>query len=82
MKAFTYVYQGQVHSASTDHYLIDGYKKYRISVDDGYCLIVQSDIPGEGGTTVWMQEIKTGDAIQPDDLIQSLGKGLQNAEVI
>jgi hypothetical protein len=82
VKPFSYLYEGQSHNALTDHYLIDGYKYYRIVMGDKSCIIGPSEIPDEKGQIIWVQKINAGDLIEDSELIQSLGEGLHNAEAI
>jgi hypothetical protein len=82
VKPFTYTYQGQIHTALSDHFLIEGYKSFMISSGELNCTIMQSEIPGPGGTIEWMQKSQPGELPIPRELIQALGEGLHDAEVI
>jgi hypothetical protein len=82
VKPFTYTFQGQSHNAFSDHYLVEGYERYHITFGDQHCDIVPAEVPGPGGSIVWLQQNEPDEKMQPNELIQALGEGLHDAEKI
>jgi hypothetical protein len=81
MYSFSYSYEGQVIHAVMERYIIDGYDRYRIEHDGGFCIIMASRRPNIFNKVIWVQIFKQGDRIEPQALIQAMGEGLAGAGI-
>jgi hypothetical protein len=81
MRSFTYQYQGQILHSIADNYIVDGYNRYRVSLDGGYCVIAPSGYPGPDGSIIWVQQNYYGEFILPNELLQALGQGIEKARL-
>jgi hypothetical protein len=81
MHPFTYKYRELTHKSSVNHYIEQGYHRYKITYDDGYFVLVKSGIPGTNSKIIWVQSNKPGEIILPHDVVQSIGEGIEEFEV-
>jgi hypothetical protein len=82
MPPFRYTYQGKTYESRAEHFTQDGYNRYRVTLgNDLWLVIAPSGIPGQDGKNIWVQSNKPGEVIQPHDLVQSLGEGLESAGI-
>ena len=81
MKPFTYKYRGLIHKSFVNHYIDQGYNRYKVAYDDDYFIIAPSGIPGPKGRIIWVQSNKPGEIILSHDLVQSIGEGLEEFEI-
>ena len=81
MHLFSFIYQSQKLHASVEHYIIDGYDRYRISHDDGFCFIMISRRPNIFNKITWTQVFNQGEHMEPQEKIQAMGDGLLAAGI-
>jgi hypothetical protein len=81
MYSFTYRYQGQLFNTVMDHYIVDGYDRYRIKTDEDYCTIMATGRPNIFNKTTWVQIFNQHERIEPRELIQAMGEGLLEAGI-
>jgi hypothetical protein len=78
MHSFTYKHKGILHEAIAEHYLDGGYNRYRVSLPDGLVFVVAPmGMKSLNGKIIWQQSNKSGEVIQPHDLVQAMGEGLE-----
>jgi hypothetical protein len=79
--SFTYIYEGQSQRAFANEYQLDGKSRYRIITKDIYCEITSDGAADSNNKTIWIQSDKLGEPIQPDELVQVLGHGIEYAKL-
>lgn len=84
MKDFTYTYQGKIVHSEVDYFIDRGAHRYRVKVpeSDSYCVISPSGFPGAGNMIIRVQSVKPGEIVQPHDLIQAMGEGIEKASFL
>ena len=79
MELFNYTYQGKIFESRTQHFVDDGYHRYKVKLgSDLWLVIAPSDDPKTDSMTTWVQSIKPGEIIQKQELIQAMGQGLES----
>jgi len=73
MELFKYTYQGQIFESRTQHFVENEHHRYRVKLVNGSWLVIE---PTDNST--WIQSTKPGEKIQEQELIQSIGKGLES----
>jgi hypothetical protein len=82
MTSIKYKYKGITLDSTVERYKEDGCDRYRMVLPDGLVLIITpSGILQQNTKIRWLQTISPGEKIQPNDLIQSLGEGIENKYV-
>jgi hypothetical protein len=77
MHSFTYKHKGILYESTAAHYLDGCYDRYRVSLYDGLeFVIAPMGIGGPNGKIIWLQSNKEGEVIQPHNLVQAIGEGL------
>ena len=78
MNRFRYKYKGVLYDSTVETYLQDGNHQYRVSLPDGLqYVIAPMGIRSPNGKIIWLQSNKEGEIVQPHDLNQAIGEGLE-----
>jgi hypothetical protein len=77
MQSFKYFYQNRFWDASYEHYLVEGYNRYRIYLTDGMTFtIARFGLDPK----LWVQVHSEEDRnIISQDLVQGVGEGLETS---
>ena len=79
MPHFTYKYNGIKYKSTLEHFLKDGHDHYRVTAPDGVEFVMApADSLTANGQIVWDQSNIMGEIIQPHDLVQAIGEGIDN----
>jgi hypothetical protein len=81
MEPFTYQYKGESYNSHAA-YIVDGScKLYHVTSGNGLEFNIEpSEIPAPNGKIIWVQSNKTFEKIQPHELVQAVGEGLERAK--
>jgi hypothetical protein len=81
MEPFTYQYKGESYN-SRAVFIVDGRcKLYHVTSGHGLDFNIEpSEIPAPNGKIIWVQSNKPFEKIQPHDLVQAIGEGLEMFE--
>ena len=83
MIKFRYFYDGVLHCGFARQFTKEDKSRYLIILKEGLSLVVTStNNHFQENKLVWLQVPKGNEMIQADDLIQAIGAGLQNGELI
>ena len=78
MYRFVYIYQGITYESSAEYFKDGSHKRYKVMAPDGLAFIIgRFGIPGVNGKIIWVQSNKPGEVMQPHDLVQAIGEGLE-----
>lgn len=80
-QSFKYHYRNKIREAYAVLFLDGNRFCYRVAITDNQWInILPSAFPGSGNLITWTQSIMQGDFIQPRELIQALGRGIEAIE--
>jgi hypothetical protein len=82
MPSFTFSYKEQVHHSFVAIFMDGPFRRYRVSVDNGYCILAPSGTPGLNQEIIWLQFSTPRSTLQTYDRLQSIGLGMQHAGLI
>jgi len=77
-QSFKYHYENKIRESYAVLYLDEDHLQYRVTLgNDVWVVIVPSAFPSSGHAIVWTQLNRPGEWIQPRDLVQALGEGIE-----
>jgi hypothetical protein len=82
MPSFTFDHLGELQNSFAAIFMDGRSRKYRVSVDRGYCIMAPSKIPGSLGEMVWLQFVTPRSTSQNFSRLQSIGQGMQKAGMV
>ncbi len=82
MNSFSYTYDEEVFNSTVEHFMDSGKHRYRVSLPDGYAVILKSGFPKADGKPIWVQNLKPGERELDHSLVQAIGEPLEHAELI
>jgi hypothetical protein len=75
---FAYRYKNKIRESYVVLYLDGDHLRYRVTLgNDQWIIIIPSTFPGSEHSVVWTQATEPGEMIQPNELIQALGNGIE-----
>ena len=78
MQPFTYQYKGETVESLWSVSLEKGQLRYKVKLSDIlWFTIVPLTFPSTGEQIFWHQSHKDGEIIQPHDLVQAMGEGIE-----
>jgi hypothetical protein len=80
MQPFTYKFGGIVYDAFAEHFTVEAYNRYRITLENGSVNIMPTGIGGPG-LIIWVQSRTPGEIKYAPGLIQAIGEGLERARI-
>ncbi len=82
MEPFTYQYQGKTIDSVAEYFCVEGNHRYRVKINDINYLLAICGWRGPNNTILWVQNVKPGDIVQPHDLIQAIGEGIEKSTLL
>ena len=77
-QSFMYRYKNKIRESYTVLYLDGDHLRYRVALgNDVWIVIMPSAFPGSGSSIVWTQSARPDELVQPSELIQALGEGIE-----
>lgn len=82
MQKFTFNYKGTSWQAETEHYSSNVYNRYRIYLSDGRIFVISPYRMGVANDLfIWIQINEPGEALLPEDFLQTIGEALEAAGI-
>lgn len=83
MIKFRYFYNGAFHFGFARQFTIEDKFRYLIILKDGLSLVITSTTSQSADNKIaWLQIPRASETVQLDDLVQAVGAGLQDGELI
>lgn len=82
MPSFTFSHLGKVQDSFASIFMKGLFRRYRVSIDTGYCIMAPSATPGILGEIVWLQFMTPRSTSQSYSRLQSIGQGMQKAGMV
>jgi hypothetical protein len=75
---FAYRYKNKIRESYAVLYLDGDQLRYRVNLGTDHWIIIRpSSFPGSCNSILWTQTTRPGELIQPRELIQALGEGIE-----
>jgi hypothetical protein len=82
MTSIKYKYKGITLDSTVERFKEDGDDRYRIILPDGIVFVIApSGITQQNTNIIWVQTITPGEKCMSDEMIQSIGEGIENKYV-
>ncbi len=80
MQPFYYHYRGEIKDSSAVLYSDNGHLRYLVSLGELWVTIAPSGFTDTYGKIIWVQSNKPGEIVQPHELVQAMGEGIEMIE--
>ncbi len=78
MRSFTYQYKGETVESLWAASVENGDLRYRVKLGtDLWFTIVPTFVASTADKIVWLQSVKEHEIVQPHDLVQAMGEGIE-----
>ena len=79
MRSFTYQYKGETVESLWAVSVEGGHLHYKVKLgDDLWITIVPTHLSGPDDKITWLQSDKQDEIVQPQDLLEAMGAGLED----
>ena len=78
MRSFTYQYKGETVESLWAASVENGDLRYRVKLGiELWLTIIPTFVAGTDKKIIWLQSVKEHEIVQPHDLVQAMGEGIE-----